>query len=117
MTRPVFISHSSLDKATADQVCTFLEDQGIVCWIAPRNVPPGATLLGPNRQQLGAEIGLNATGEALRLTLEETGTHIILVMELNHDHLLTYTIGLNCLFARLWSRSRDNLSRIYETLY
>jgi hypothetical protein len=42
MTRPVFISHSSLDKATADQVCTFLEDQNIACWIAPRNMPPGA---------------------------------------------------------------------------
>lgn len=42
MTRSVFISHSSLDKATADQVCTFLEDRGIACWIAPRNMPPGA---------------------------------------------------------------------------
>src|SRR5262245_35914185 len=42
MGQPVFISHSSLDKATADTVCRFLEAQGIACWIAPRNVPPGA---------------------------------------------------------------------------
>ena len=42
MARHVFISHSSHDKETADTVCQFLENQGIVCWIAPRNVPPGA---------------------------------------------------------------------------
>lgn len=42
MVQPVFISHSSLDKATADTVCSFLEAQGIACWIAPRNIPPGA---------------------------------------------------------------------------
>ena len=57
---------------------------------------PRAILFGPSQQPLGAEIGLNATGEALRLILEETGTHIILVTEMNHDHLLTYTIGLHC---------------------
>src|SRR5262249_48630000 len=27
---------------TAETVCRFLEAQGITCWIAPRNVPPGA---------------------------------------------------------------------------
>ncbi|MGE3535871.1 MAG: TIR domain-containing protein [Candidatus Tectimicrobiota bacterium] len=41
MAPPVFISHSSLDKATAETVCTYLEAQGVACWIAPRNVPPG----------------------------------------------------------------------------
>src|SRR5215510_10451925 len=42
MEQLVFISHSSLDKATAETVCHFLEAQGIPCWLAPRNVPPGA---------------------------------------------------------------------------
>lgn len=41
MAQSVFISHSSLDKTTADTVCHFLEAQGIPCWIAPRDVPPG----------------------------------------------------------------------------
>jgi tetratricopeptide (TPR) repeat protein len=40
--KPVFISHSSLDNETADKLCRLLEAQGINCWIAPRNVPPGA---------------------------------------------------------------------------
>ncbi len=38
----VFISHSSLDKETATTVCDILEAEGIRCWIAPRDVPPGA---------------------------------------------------------------------------
>ena len=42
MVRPVFISHASADKAMAEQVCHFLEDRRIPCWMAPRDVPPGA---------------------------------------------------------------------------
>lgn len=42
MARPVFISHASADKAMAEQVCQFLEDHSIPCWMAPRDVSPGA---------------------------------------------------------------------------
>jgi TolB-like protein len=38
----VFISYASADKATADAVCIALEAAGIPCWIAPRDVKPGA---------------------------------------------------------------------------
>ena len=41
MKRTVFISHSSVDKAIAEQVCRFLETHGVPCWIAPRDVTPG----------------------------------------------------------------------------
>ena len=37
----MFISHSSQDAATAEQVCATLEGNGIGCWIAPRDVLPG----------------------------------------------------------------------------
>jgi hypothetical protein len=37
-----FISYSSKDKAIADAVCARLEQRGIRCWIAPRDVQPGA---------------------------------------------------------------------------
>ena len=37
-----FISHSSLDKATADAACAQLEAAGIRCWIAPRDIVPGS---------------------------------------------------------------------------
>ena len=41
MAQEIFISHSSEDKATAQAVCGALEDAGLSCWIAPRDVRPG----------------------------------------------------------------------------
>jgi hypothetical protein len=40
--RSIFISHSSVDKATADAVAYALEREGITCWIAPRDIPAGS---------------------------------------------------------------------------
>ena len=37
----VFISYSHIDKATADAACATLEQAGIRCWIAPRDIMPG----------------------------------------------------------------------------
>lgn len=34
----VFISHSSADKVIADAICHYLENAGIHCWIAPRDI-------------------------------------------------------------------------------
>jgi hypothetical protein len=38
----IFLSYSSRDKLIADGICSRLENQGIRCWIAPRDVNPGA---------------------------------------------------------------------------
>jgi hypothetical protein len=38
----IFLSYSSKDKLIADAICSRLENQGIRCWIAPRDVHPGA---------------------------------------------------------------------------
>lgn len=38
----VFISYSSKEMEVAIKVCSFLESNGISCWIAPRNVDPGS---------------------------------------------------------------------------
>jgi hypothetical protein len=43
MTHDVFICHSSKDKAIADAACATLEQRGIRCWVAPRDVMPGAS--------------------------------------------------------------------------
>jgi Tfp pilus assembly protein PilF len=42
MPHDVFISHSSKDKLAADAACAVLEGEGIRCWIAPRDITPGA---------------------------------------------------------------------------
>jgi hypothetical protein len=42
MPHDVFISYSSKDKPIADGVCATLEQNGLRCWIAPRDIVPGA---------------------------------------------------------------------------
>ncbi|TAK14748.1 MAG: toll/interleukin-1 receptor domain-containing protein, partial [Acidobacteria bacterium] len=42
MAHDIFISHAQADKAVADLVCATLEQRGIRCWIAPRDIRPGA---------------------------------------------------------------------------
>jgi len=41
MAHDVFISYSSVDKTAAETVCSILEQDGINCWIAPRDITPG----------------------------------------------------------------------------
>ena len=42
MAHDVFISYSHQDKPTADAVCALLEANGVRCWIASRDIAPGA---------------------------------------------------------------------------
>ena len=41
MAHDVFISHCNQDKPYADAICAKLEEAGIRCWIAPRDIIPG----------------------------------------------------------------------------
>jgi hypothetical protein len=41
MARDVFISYRKEDQATAVRVCDALEQRGVSCWMAPRDIPPG----------------------------------------------------------------------------
>lgn len=38
MEHRVFISHSSADRHIASAICHYLEESGIRCWIAPRDI-------------------------------------------------------------------------------
>jgi len=38
----LFVSYASADRAAADDLTAYLEQRGIHCWMAPRDVPPGA---------------------------------------------------------------------------
>jgi TolB-like protein len=55
-----FISYASADRPVADALTAYLEQRGIRCWIAPRDVPPGA---------LYAEAIVRAISEAQALLL------------------------------------------------
>jgi hypothetical protein len=39
--KDIFISHSSVDSKLAYAMCDYLEEKGIRCWIAPRDIPGG----------------------------------------------------------------------------
>ena len=41
MAYDAFLSYSSRDKTIADAMCHYLEQRGLRCWIAPRDVRPG----------------------------------------------------------------------------
>ena len=42
MSHDVFICYSARDKTIANAICAVLEAEGIRCWIAPRDIVPGA---------------------------------------------------------------------------
>ena len=42
MPHDAFVSYSSHDKTVADAACAALEAAGVRCWIAPRDITPGA---------------------------------------------------------------------------
>lgn len=42
-THYIFISYSTKDKQIADAICHYLEENGVACWIAPRDIVPGLT--------------------------------------------------------------------------
>lgn len=42
MSKQLFISYSTADEETALELCRLLEERGVSCWIAPREIPPGA---------------------------------------------------------------------------
>ena len=42
MAHYVFLSHSIKDKTVADAIVARLEADSVTCWVAPRDVVPGA---------------------------------------------------------------------------
>ena len=53
----VFISYSSADVENVEKICSFLENNEIKCWIAPRDIKPGlnypAQIIGAKRSCSG----------------------------------------------------------------
>lgn len=43
MSNHVFVSHSHDDASAADLIVKALEERGVVCWLAPRDVPAGGS--------------------------------------------------------------------------
>jgi hypothetical protein len=65
--RDVFISYASQDAAVANSVVENLEHHGCKCWIAPRDVKPGAQY---------ADAIVRAINEAKALVLVMSGSAV-----------------------------------------
>src|SRR5437868_5618503 len=52
MARDVFISHSAQDKKVSETICAALEQSGIRCWVAPRDVRPGKSFPGTSTRAM-----------------------------------------------------------------
>lgn len=82
MSHDVFVSYSTRDKATADAAVATLERHEIRCWVAPRDVTPGAQW---------ADAIVRAIGDSQAMVLVFSGNsnasdHIIREVELAAQH-------------------------------
>lgn len=68
MVKHAFISHASKDKEIAKKICEMLENRGIECWLAPRDIIPGRDY-----------------GEEIIRGIEETAATVLLMSENAND--------------------------------
>jgi TolB-like protein/Tfp pilus assembly protein PilF len=98
--RTVFLSYASADAEVANQVCQFLESQGVSCWMAPRDVKPGAAY---------ADAIVRAINEASALVLVLSGSamaseHVSREVERatsKHKQIVAFRVDAAALSAQL----------------
>jgi len=98
--RSVFISYASEDTVTANEVCQFLESREAACWIAPRDVKPGAQY---------ADAIVRAIGESKAVVLMLSGSavaspHVGREIERaasKHKHIIAFRIDAAALSPAL----------------
>ena len=73
MQKDVFLSYAGDDRKFASMVCTTLERRGVSCWMAPRDIPPGAAF---DQEILTAITGTSAA--VLILSAKTKGSSFVL---------------------------------------
>ncbi len=73
--RAVFLCHASRDAEAADRIRAALEEEGVSCWIAPRDIPPGSTWAGAILQ------GIRSSELMLILVTEASNASVQVVRE------------------------------------
>jgi hypothetical protein len=123
-----FISYSSHDKATADATCAALEASGIRCWIAPRDIVPGAEwgeaiVFGINHCRLMILIFSANANESPQIRREveravSKGLPIIpfRIQDIAPTHSLEYFIGTVHWLDALTPPLEAHLRRLTETV-
>jgi len=74
----IFISYASEDAAVADRIRSGLEQAGVTCWIAPRDIEPGTSFPAAITAAIGA-----CSAQVLLLTAQaNTSRHVLSEVEL-----------------------------------
>ncbi len=79
MSAPIFISHASEDREFAEKVTAYLEQRGVKCFIAPRDIRPGADYA----EQIID--GLDAAGAIVFLLSESSNKSIFVRKEIERS--------------------------------
>jgi hypothetical protein len=84
MTSDVFISYSHKDKITTDLMCDTLEENGIKCWVAPRDILPGsewsgAIIHGIESTKIMVLVFSNISGQVVREVERAVSKNIIII--------------------------------------
>jgi len=120
----LFISYASEDAAIADTIRTGLEQAGVACWIAPRDIEPGtsfpAAITAAIRDCAAQVLLLTAEGNASRHVLSEVelafnaGKPIlaVLVGKVTPSADLQYFISTSHWFDAEASFDDDDLSKL-----
>src|SRR5256714_15491463 len=98
MPRDVFISHSAQDKKVSETICSALEQNGIRCWLAPRDVRPGKSFPGEITRavqqsrvmQLTFSLHANRSEQEVRAGQLAGESHLPIDLLLSEDHALSH---------------------------
>jgi len=95
----IFISHSSQDHEVTGRICQHLEDKGLRCWMAPRNIQPGESWAGSIMKAI-------RNTEIFLLILTKNSNHSVQVMR-EVERAVNHSIPIICLRLEELSLSDD----------
>lgn len=128
MSHDVFISHSSRDKPVADGLCAALEQAGIRCWIAPRDLIAGRPFSGEIIRGIKScrvmvllfSSASNASPEVLR-EVQLATTHRLHLVNFRIEESgvsddLAYFLGIPHWLDALTQPMREHYARLIESV-
>lgn len=133
MPSDVFISYSHMDKITADLMCDTLEENGIKCWVAHRNMLPGSEWPGRIIQAIESSKIMvlvfsnhsNISGQVIREVERAVSKNVIIIpfkivdvkMSLSLEYLVSASHWLNACDQPLEKKMIELVGNIKKLLY
>ena len=119
----VFISYGSQNRDAAEGLCAYLEEHGLRCWIAPRNIPSGSNYAGAITRALRSSENLIVICSKASSQSGHVKNEVTLAFNQN-KHILPYCLDDEpfdddleyFLSSKQQIRSCGNLNKDYERI-